>query len=306
MRRGTQPFEFAEPTEVADALALATLPGSRLFAGGCELAHAMRRGDLDCARLVSIMHLPGLDDFRAHPRTGLEFGAQVLLRRLAADIWVSKRWAALHEAIEQIQPPHIVNMGTVVGNVCAASIYHDLATALAAHRAMIRIDNGSAVKDISIDAFYVAPGETVLRPGEMVSSIFAPPPAADAGSAFRKISRAVRGEGDIGKVSASAYVALDTAKETVTEAVLVIGSLGSMPRRMYAAEAFLCGVSAETDNYAAAADRVVESLARCDDIAALDDVMVAWIRVLARDVLEQAASRARSRHDPSEDAHLAY
>lgn len=306
MGRVLQPFDFVQPDRMRDALELSKLPGTRLFAGGCELVLSMRRGAASYQRLVSIMNLPGLDTFTAHPKLGVEFGAQVLIRQLANHIWVAKRWAALHESIEQLHPPHIMNMGTVIGNLCAAVSYYDLPTALYAHRAEIRIEGLDGMRTLPVDAFLTGPRQTALQPGEMVTSIFLPPPAADAGSAFKKIYKARRRSDDLHKINAAAYVSLDADKETIIEATLVIGSIGPHPIRIVQAEAFLAGAPAGSATYATAADMAVDAIAPMTDVDWIEEIRSEWIRVLARDVLEQAASRARSRHDPAEDAHLAY
>ena len=296
------PFEFAEPTDMVEALALAARPGAKLFSGGCDLVGAMRRGDNGFERLVSIARIPGLDGFAAHPKIGLEFGARVLIRQLCADIWVSKRWAALHEAMAQIRPPQIANRGTVVGNVCSARADYDLALALLAHRAVLRIDDGNRRHERPVETFYSGPGRTVLAPGEMVTSVFAPPPAADAGSAFRKIAAR---DGTL-KIAMAAYLALDAEKETIVEAVFAVGGLGLMPQRLTGVETTLTGVPAQTESYERAAECVLAAWAEPLATSGQTAVAIQWARVLARDVLEQAASRARSRHDPAEDAHLAY
>ncbi|RWC12232.1 FAD binding domain-containing protein [Mesorhizobium sp.] len=306
MARVIQPFEFVEPSTIDEALGLASSEGSRLFAGGCELVLSMRRGLARYNRLVSIMGITGLDGFRAHPKHGLEFGAQVKIRQLANHIWVGKRWAALHEAMEQLHPPHIMNMGTVVGNLCSAVPYYDLPTSLYAHRAVIRIGDASKVRDLPIDDFYVGSRLTALKPGEMVTSVFVPPPVADAGSAFKKIYKARRRSEDLHKINAAAYVALDAAKEAIVDATLVVGSVGFKPVRIVEAEAALIGKPASHATYEAAAGIAAGTVAPLTDAAWVEEIRSEWIRILARDVLEQAASRARSRHDPAEDAHLAY
>ena len=293
------PFDFSEPTDIVEALALAALPGSKLFSGGCDLVDAMRRGDGGFDRLVSIARIPGLDSFTAHPKIGLEFGARVLIRQLCADIWVSKRWAALHEAMAQIRPPHIANTGTVAGNVCAARADYDLALALLAHRAVLRIRDGHRQREQPVETFYAGPGRTVLAPGEMVTSVFCPPPSADSGSAFRKIAAR---DGTL-RIAMAAYLALDAEKETIVEAVFAIGGLGLMPRRLTEVEIALSGVPAETGSYERAAECALAAWAEPLATAAPAIVATQWARVLARDVLEQAASRARSRHDPAEDAY---
>ncbi|WP_181183472.1 MULTISPECIES: xanthine dehydrogenase family protein subunit M [unclassified Mesorhizobium] len=306
MGRVIQPFEFVEPSTIDEALGLAAAEGSRLFAGGCELVLSMRRGEVRYRRLVSIMGVGGLGGFRAHPKHGLEFGAQVKIRQLANHIWVGKRWAALHEAIEQLHPPHIMNMGTVVGNLCSAVPYYDLPTSLYAHRAVIRIGDGRSDRELPIDDFYIGPRMTALGRGEMVTSIFVPPPLADAGSAFKKIYKARRRSNDLHKINAAAYVALDADKETIVDATLVIGSVGAKPVRIAKAETVLRGQSAGHAAYEAAAEIAAKAVEPMTDAAWVEEIRSEWIRLLARDVLEQAASRARSRHDPAEDAHLAF
>ncbi|WP_369694659.1 FAD binding domain-containing protein [Gemmobacter fulvus] len=301
-----QPFDFHEPTSMTEALALAQAPGARLFAGGCELVLAMRRGAVRYQNLVSIMKLPGLDTFTAHPKIGVEVGAQVRINRLASHIWVGKRWAALHEAIEQLHPPHILNMGTLIGNVCAAVNYYDLPTALFAHRAELRITDGTATRIVPIEAFYGADRQTAVQPGEMVASMFLPPPGPDAGSAFKKIYKARRREGDLHKINAAAYIALDPARERILDATLALGCIGAHPIRIPAAEAALVGQLADEAVFDAAAAQAMAAVAPMTDAPWVEEIRSEWIRILARDVLQQAASRARSRHDPAEDAHLAY
>lgn len=306
MGRVLQPFEFVQPDNIEEALALSREPRTRLFAGGCELVLSMRRGAVRYDRLVSIMRIPGLNRFTAHPKLGAEIGAQVLIRQLAHHIWIAKRWAALHEAIAQLHPPHIMNMGTLVGNICAAIPYYDLPTALFAHRATLRVDGDGGRRELPIEKFYLGLRATALAPGQMVVSVLLPPPPADAGSAFKKIYKARRRSDDLHKINAAAYVALDAAKETIVDATLVIGSVGASPVRIAAAEAALIGSSADSIAYERAADMAVEAIAPLTDVEWIEEIRSEWIRVLARDVLEQAASRARSRHDPAEDAQLAY
>lgn len=291
---------------MAEAVSAASQPGSRLFAGGCELVLSMRRGDARHERLVSIMRIPGLDRFEAHPKVGVTVGAQVLLARLASHIWIGKRWAALHEAIEQLHPPHIRNMGTLVGNVCAAVNYYDVPTALYAHRAVLTLSDGTADRTVAIEDFYTGPRGTALRPGELVTRIDMPPPGADAGSAFKKIYKARRRADDLHKINAAAFVALDAAKERITDATLVIGCIGDHPLRIGAAEAALVGQVAGEDAFAAAGEIAAKAIAPMTDAPWVEEIRSEWIRLLARDVLVQAASRALSRHDPADDAHLAY
>jgi carbon-monoxide dehydrogenase medium subunit len=303
MGRVLQPFDYHEPASVAEALRLIDGPQAKLLAGGCELVLSMRRGTARPRRIVSLRKVEGLDELHAHPKNGMRIGAKVRLRRIESDIWIAKRWAALHEAVEHLHPPQVHNMGTLVGNVCAAIPYYDLPVALAAHRARVNIaDAAGKTRSLELAEFYTGPRETALRAGEMVVSLEAPPPGADAGSAFRKILKARRRSSDLHKINAAAYLALDAAGEQILDATVVVGCCGVGPQRIAAAEALLVGGAATPSRYAAAATEAASGLEAMTDLAWLEDVRRDFVAVLVRDVLDQAASRARSKHDPFDDA----
>jgi aerobic carbon-monoxide dehydrogenase medium subunit len=302
MGRVLQPFEYFEPTSVADAITLLAEPGAKVLAGGCELVLGLRRGTARHARLVSIMKVDGLSTFRAHPKVGVEVGALVKIRTLENDIWLAKRWGALHESLEQLHPPQIHNMGTVVGNVCAAVPYYDVPTALVALRASLRIQGPRGEREVPIESFYVAPGRTVVKADEIVTAMLVPPPAPDASSAFKKILKAKRREGDLHKVNAAAYVALDTATDRVAEATVAIGCCVFKPVRVAAAEAALTGAPATTASFTEAAAIAARSVEPMTGAPWIEEIRRDFVHVLVRDVLEQAASRARSKHDPFDDA----
>lgn len=304
MGRVLQPFDYHEPANIADAARLLDGPDVRLLAGGCELVLSMRRGTIRPRRVVSLRKVAGLSHFHAHPKTGMEVGALVKLRAIESDIWIAKRWAALHEAVEHLQPPQVHNMGTLVGNVCAAVPYYDLPVALAAHRASVTIANATGeTRVVPLTEFYTGPYETALRRGEMVVQLQAPPPAPDAGSAFGKILKAKRRSGDLHKINAAAYIALDPAAEKIVDAAVVVGCCGHGPKPIAAAEASLMSASPTPASYAAAAAAAASSIEAMTSLAWLEEVRRDLVAVLVRDVLEQAASRARSKHDPFEDSH---
>ncbi len=236
MGRVLQPFEYFEPSSFAEAFSLVQSPDSDFIAGGVEVVLSTRRGAVKRQRLVSILGLPGIDRFTAHPKVGLEIGAGVKLSRLASDIWVSKRWGALHEAIDQLHPPHIRNMGTLVGNVCSAVPYTDIPPALMALKAEVMVANVTGTRIVPIDGFFTGPRTTVAGAGDLVTRIFVPPPGPRASSAFRKIYKAPRREGDLHKVNAAAFVRLAADADVIDDAVVVVGCCGYAPYRVRAAE----------------------------------------------------------------------
>lgn len=289
---------WSRPATLTEALAGLATRGAIPAAGGISLALVAASGGLS-APIVDLGAVPELAKLHAHPKIGLFLGSMVRLRTIESEIWIAKRWSALHEATEQILPPQIHTLATIGGNLCAADPLNDLATALAAHRATLRISSADAApREVAVTDFYPATGRTALGPGELLLAIVAPRPLADAGSAFRKIGLPGADAEGRGKLQVAASVALDTATDGIVEATLALGGLGAGPIRAHDAEARLTGARAGLETYAAVARATVAAHAP----AALDSVGRQWLFVLIRDVLDQAASRARSRHDPFEDS----
>lgn len=286
---GAASQRILRPTSIAEALAAVAAPGASLIAGGCEfgLRREIARGDV-----ISLDHISGFDRLVAHPKTGLTIGASVRMHAIVNQIWIAKRWAALHEAVEQLLPPQIRNRATVIGNVCAARRDYDMACALMALRASVRaVKTDGEMISVALDAFYDDAGRIALSPGFIVREIFVPPPSPDAGSAFRKVAFGAT------TVSAAVSVSLDTGGERIEHATLVIGGCLPAPRHAVEAESFLRGAAAASAAYEEAG-RMSTNLSGVRDDAA----QIKLVSVLARDALEQAASRARSKHNPFDDA----
>jgi CO/xanthine dehydrogenase FAD-binding subunit len=301
MEASSRSPELYLPTSLQDASRAAALTGAVVFAGGCELALRLRSNRSTPTVLVNLAGLKQLATFDAHPKKGLQIGGLVKIRDVANHLWIAKRWAALHEAAEQLMPPQIRHMGTVVGNLCAGIPYYDMAVALTALRAEARIYRKGELFSCALPDFYLGSGETALQPGDIVVDIMARPPSPDAGSAFRKIWKIRRHLGDAPKISAASYVALDPPGKIVVDATVVIGACGNSPIRVAAAEVALIGAPASHETYARAGRIAAGAFTDLTDISWLENQRRQIVGVLARDVVEQAASRARSKHNPFDD-----
>ncbi len=169
-------------------------------------------------------------------------------------------------------------------------------------KAEVMVANATGTRIVPIDGFFTGPRTTVAGPADLVTRIFVPPPGPRASSAFRKIYKAPRREGDLHKVNAAALVRLAADADVVEDATVVVGCCGFAPYRVRAAELALAGAGARTEAYAAAADIAAQSVQPMTDAAWVEEARREFVRVLVRDVLEHAAARARMKHDHFEHA----
>lgn len=272
-------FRLSRPATLGEAAALVAA-GARIVAGGATLLPDLAEGRVTADHLVSLDLIPGLDELYANPKVGLRIGANVRANRLLPDIWTGKRFAAIHEAVEQLDAPWIGNSGTVVGNLCAARPDHDMGVALMALEGVAKLADG---RDIPLTAFGHAPG--------IVTAIHCPGPGTDAGSAFKKLARGTAPR----KVSAAATVTYGVERDRILAATLVLGGV-SLPRRFPAAERLLAGELPDPALFTAAARAAVA------EAGLTDPVLAAQAMALLRDALAQANARALARHDHFDDS----
>ncbi len=114
-----QPFEYASPSTLHDALALL---GSKwgetdVLAGGTDEISLMKDYLHTPNRVVNIKGIKELGGIH-HSAQGLRIGATVTFDELAANQAVHSEYPSLVAAIMGVSSPQIRNMGTVGGDLC--------------------------------------------------------------------------------------------------------------------------------------------------------------------------------------------
>jgi CO/xanthine dehydrogenase Mo-binding subunit/CO/xanthine dehydrogenase FAD-binding subunit len=132
---------------------------------------------------------------------------------------------------------------------CQAVTPSDLATVLVALDATVRIASRRGERALSMARFYTGPGETALRPDELITSVTIPAAARARVSGFEKLRL---WEGDFSVVSACA--SLDVADGRVRNARIVLGAIAPTPYRARAVEQRLRGQRLDPSTIIAAAE----------------------------------------------------
>jgi xanthine dehydrogenase YagS FAD-binding subunit len=137
---------------------------------------------------------------------------------------------------------------------CIATNPSDQNVALTALEATVQISGASGERSVPIGAFYLLPGatperETILEPGELVTSVTLPAPALGAASTYLKL----RDRASYEFALASAAV-VATMRDGIIERVrIAMGGIGTMPWRNTEAEAALEGKPATAEHFTDAA-----------------------------------------------------
>ena len=172
---------------------------------------------------------------------------------------VLARFPLLADCCREIGAPPLRNRATLAGNVCNASPAADSALALLALGARVVAVGPDGAREIPIAAFFSGPGATALRPGELVTEIALPGPAAGARGRYLRLSR--RRGMDLMTVGVLVARQADGGQP---RHVVALGAVAPTPLRAAAAEALL-----DERGPAASADAAEAARAACSPI---DDV----------------------------------
>ncbi|MDA0746194.1 MAG: xanthine dehydrogenase family protein subunit M [bacterium] len=280
-------FAYCSPVTIREAVeALVANPGARVLAGGTDLLVRMKARVSTPGALVDIGRIPRLCELIYDRKTGLRMGAGVTMQQAALSPEVQTQYAAIAQGAGLVGSVQIRNLATVVGNVCNAAPSADTAPGLIALGAKVRISGPDGRRSVLVEKFMIGPGKTVLKPGELVTAIQVPVPAARTGSAYAR--HTPREAMDIAMVGVGVSVTLAPRSEVCKEVRIVMGAVGLTPLRARAAEKLLKGEKLTEDLIKAAAVAAAGEAKPIDDVRGSAAFRREMVRVLTHRMLEAA------------------
>ena len=138
-----------------------------VIAGGTDLVLNMKKKNILPSRVISIHNLEELDFVQTQDST-IRIGALSRHADLAASPLLKNHFPILCEAVGLIGSWQIRNVGTIGGNICNASPAADSAPPLLVLNAQLVLASKAAEKKVPLDSFFTGPGETALRPGQIL------------------------------------------------------------------------------------------------------------------------------------------
>lgn len=231
--------EYFRPQTLQEALqALASAPGiARPIAGGTDLMlDLQQRRHPPVRRLVDLTFIPELQRLEVQGQE-LIIGAAVPLSRIAASPLVIEHAQALAEACALIGGPQVRNVATLGGNVAHALPAADGTIALTALDAQVTVADQSGVHPFPIEMLFRGPGQSALRPDQLIVAFHLPLRRSGQASAFRRVMR-MQG---IALPILNLAICLERREDWIADVRLAVGPSGPTPRRLRTTEAVLRG-----------------------------------------------------------------
>ena len=256
-------FEHLHPATLDEASALLARHGAeaRVIAGGTDLLVKMKQRSLLPRYLVGLNGIPDLDGISVDPDGGVRIGAMASIQALKNSNIVKRHCKILHQAASVESSVQIRNMATLGGNIANASPGGDAPLALIVAGASVILAGPDGRREIPLESFSTAPGQTVLGAGELLAEVRVPPLPAGAGIAYRK--HALR-RADLAIVSAGVLLRLgdDGGCEDVR---IGLGSVAPTIMRASEAEGVLTARQVDEDLAQEAAGSAARECSPIDD-----------------------------------------
>jgi carbon-monoxide dehydrogenase medium subunit len=284
-------FEYLSPRDRREALTFLSETGRRtvVLAGGTDLLPAMKQKQIQPSRVLSLDRMDDLDGV-SRENGFYKIGGRVTAAFLSQNPGVKKGMAALADAAGQLGSPLIRNRATIGGNLANARPAADLAPPLLALGARVELESRDGVRRLDLNGFFQGPGQTLIRPSELLTAIFVPLEEPGEGSAFIKLGRRAALERSMASVAA--YLALEPDGRTIRTARVALGAAAPVPLRSPRAEAVLTGGAAAEALFSQAGQAAMEDACprgRCTSA----DYTRQMAAVLCRRALALALQRAR-------------
>jgi len=218
-------FSYHRPASVADAVKLLSDLGedARPLAGGHSLVPMMKLRLASPAHLVDLHGISALKGIRRDGQN-LVIGAMTTQHDLLASEDVAKTMPILHEAALLIADPQVRYRGTIGGNVANGDPGNDMPALMLTLGASYRLEGAGGARDVAAADFYQGAYFTALEPGEILTVVTVPVPAAGHGYAYEKLKRKV---GDY--ATAAAAVVLTMAGGKVASCAIGLTNVHETP-----------------------------------------------------------------------------
>ena len=279
-------FAYHCPHTLDEALALLAEHGSdaKPLAGGQSLIPAMNFRLATPALLVDLNAVPELG-YISQASGALRLGGMTRQRAIERSELVARTAPLLSHSIRFVAHPAIRSRGTLGGSLAHADPAAELPAAMVALDATITARSRERSREISAADFFTGLFSTALTPGELLTDVSIPPPAARTGYGFDEISRR---HGDFALAGVAAAVTLDDNGRCAAARVALLG-LGDRPLVATHAAQVLEGQRPSPDVIRAAAEAsAAEDIDPSSDIHASSRYRRQLAAVLIRRVLEGA------------------
>ena len=282
-------FSYHRPATLAEAVNLLVDLGdeARPLAGGHSLVPMMKLRLATPGHLIDLHGVAGLKGIRREGNT-IVIGAMTTQHELLGSEDIARSLPILHEAALLIADPQVRYRGTIGGNVANGDPGNDMPALMMTLGASYQLQGPNGARDVLASDFYQGAYFTALEPGEILTSVTIPVPAAGHGYAYEKLKRKV---GDY--ATAAAAVVLTMAGGKVATCEIGLTNMHETPLLASDAAKAVIGTSLDAASLKKAAQAAEAIMSPAADARGPVEYRKHVGGIMVARALQRAAGRAR-------------
>ena len=282
-------FDYHAPRSVADAIQLlgSLGPDAKLLAGGHSLLPMMKLRFAQPTHLIDLNRIDALRGIREEGGT-IVIGAMTTEHDLMRSALLADKLPLLVEGASWIADPQVRYKGTIGGDISHGDPGNDHPALMMALDASFVLKGPKGERTVKADGYFLGMYSTLLEPGEILTEIRVPTPAAGSGWSYQKLKRKT---GDF--ATAATAVMLQMRGGSVASVKIALTNAAATPLRAKAAESHLVGKPLDDANLNEAA---LLAMSICDptpDQRGDADYKRAMCGEMTRRALQAAQARAK-------------
>ena len=278
-------FDLIQPASLAEASQFLGehSADARPFLGGTDLFVRLRDRHIQLNYLLDLKNLPGMHDLHFDPQAGLTIGGAVPMNQVIAFPQVHAHYPLLAEAAASVASYQLRNRATIVGNICNASPAGDTNGATLAYQSELRVYSTGGERTIPLADFFLAPGKTALKVGEIVTAIHIPIPPPGHRAHYLKLGRNT--QSDLSIVGVAVMGHPDPATASGFSFRIVLASVAPVPLVALQAQILLSQQAITEKTIEEAARAASHACQPIDDVRASAEYRKSMVLNLTRQAL---------------------
>jgi len=283
------PQKVLTARSVEEALSLLSHHGERakFVSGATDLLMQLKRGEAVPECLIRLGEIRELN-FIKYDETGLTVGALTTIVEIANSPLVRNKFSILAQAAGMLGTPAVRNQATLGGNLCNAAPSADTAPPLLVLGAKAKIVGKEGEKTVSLEDFFIGPGQTILGQNHLLTEIQVPNTLAHSGGAYLKQKR--RQGADLAVVGVAALVVM--AGNVLKDVRIALGAVAPTPIRARKAEEILRGKKLDQELLEKSGQAAAGEASPIDDIRGSANYRRELLAVLTKRAMTQAIQQA--------------
>lgn len=278
-------FDYYAPESVAEVCRLLAEYGSRakILAGGTDLLHKMKHGELNPEVIISLNNLSTLREIRYEKGTGVVIGARATQNEIGNSLILQEKFRSVAEAAHHMANNQIRHLGTVGGNIVNAVPSADLPPILIALGAVIKLVGNGGERSMPLEEFFLGVHQTKIKADEVLTEVIIPEQDT-TGSTYIRFG--LRRSGALAVAGAAVSVMME--EETCRDVKIVLAAAAPVPMRAREAEQLLLNRKISDDLLEEAGVQAARESRPRSSIRGSEEYRRDLVKVLTRRALQKA------------------